>query len=239
MPQRRRRTVTPSRAVAIACTLAACLAWGQAPALDEETFSRANTLLFLSDHLANVEEPTTLHYTFESRGPGDEGFVDTIDVHVVEVWPDGSKRVEMDYLTGERNRAVPAVDHARGNPVVMLFLQRDVMEMARKAPHPWRYFQKQIKIALEDGAQIASGQVDYNGQRIQTETITIAPYRHTDGGPGWERYRDKTYRFTLSEDIPGMVYEMRSVSGQPSPHEAILNYRPTAVSSRPIQSSTR
>lgn len=239
MAQRRCYTDTPRWAVAIVCGLGALWAWGQPLAIAGETFSQANELLFLSDHLTNVEQPTTLHYLYQSKGPGEEGFNDTIDVHVVQVWPDGSKRVEMDYFTGERNRSVPAVDHARGNPVVMLFLQRDVIEMARRTPHPWRYFQKQIKIALQDGAQVVSGQLDYDGRRIQAETITIQPYLHTDGGPGWERYRSKTYRFTLSKDIPGMVYEIRSLSEQPSLGETILSYRPTAVSSRPIRSSTR
>jgi hypothetical protein len=225
--------------LALACALLGGFWLHFSARAEDETFSRANTLLFLNDHLANVEQPTTLRYSFESRGPGEEGFTDTIDVRVVEVWPDGSKRVEMDYFTGKRNRPVPAVDHARGNPVVMLFLQRDVMEMARRSPQTWRYFQKQIKIALQDRVELASGDVDHAGRRIQAQTITIQPYLHTDAGPGWERYRTKTYRFTLSQDIPGTIYEIRSVSGQPSVGEAILTYTPTAVSSRPVQSSTR
>lgn len=43
----------------------------------------------------------------------------------------GDKILEFDYFTGARRRYVPRIVAARGNPIVMIFLQSVVYELAR------------------------------------------------------------------------------------------------------------
>ena len=102
-------------------------AWAQAPADDPRPLSPAQVALFETPHLRNVDRPETLDYAFTREGPG--GFADTVAVHVLRVNPDGTKSLGFDYLTGERRVRFPELDNFRGNPLLMLTLERDVNEM--------------------------------------------------------------------------------------------------------------
>lgn len=96
---------------------------------EETTFSRANTLLFYTDHLAKVSVPDTIHYTFVNRGTATEGFSDAIEVRVTEASVEGQKIVTLNYFTGERQQYVPPITNSKGNPILKVFLQRDVHQM--------------------------------------------------------------------------------------------------------------
>lgn len=176
----------------------------------EEPMSPANTMLFMSDHLATVGQPSTFHYDFQKSGTLEQGFTDTIAMTVTAVAPDGSKDVQLRYFTGERARDFPPVSQARGNPILLLFLQRDVGEMQRLTEGNWRYFQRVIKLAFANGADVKPVEFDFNGQNVKGTEIRITPYLN-DSHAGLEKYNAKYYVFTLSEAVPGWIYQMRSV----------------------------
>ncbi len=133
------------------CLHAVLLLTAAVVAADEpgaESFSAANTLLFATDHLGNVMQPRVLVYDFARSGPPGEAFADEVTLNVTAVPADGGRSVEIQFFSEDRARVVPSMDDVRGNPVVMLFLQRDVYEMGRETGGPWRHFQKRIKTAL-------------------------------------------------------------------------------------------
>lgn len=176
----------------------------------DEPMSPANTLLFMSDHLATVQQPSAFHYDFRKSGALEQGFTDMIDVNVTAVAPDGSKDVRLQYFTGERAREFPPVSRAKGNPILLLFLQRDVGEMQRLTEGNWRYFQRVIKLAFANGAEVKPVEFDFNGQNVKGTEIRITPYLN-DPHAGLEKYSAKYYVFTLSEAVPGWIYQIRSV----------------------------
>ncbi len=183
------------------------------PLQAEESFSEANTLLFLSDHLHNVAPPATLHYDFRKTGSEQDDFTDSIDIQVTQPQAGGGRSVEMRYFSGDRERYVSPIDNARGNPVIMLFLQRDVREMQRQTQRGWRYFQKLIKFALKDVAAVRTVSIPYAGKTVQGQQIRITPYTGLPEGSRADGYQDKTYLFTLSAGVPGTVYELRTTLG--------------------------
>lgn len=175
-------------------------------------FSEANQLLFFSDHLRNIEKPITLRYRFEKKGSLEEGFTDQVDVQIQELHENGSKRVRIKYFTGARQRHIPAIDGATGNPLLTVFLQRDVREMARLTGGHWRHFQKQIKLALEETAQVTAAEIKLAGRQLSARNIVIHPYRDDPMVERFQEYRGKYYVFTLIEALPGEVYEIRAVT---------------------------
>src|SRR5947209_4327335 len=56
---------------------------------DVQPLSPAQAALFDTPHLANVQQPATLHYTYRRTGPN--AFDDTISVRIVKANSDGTR----------------------------------------------------------------------------------------------------------------------------------------------------
>jgi len=179
--------------------------------VEKETFSRANTELFLTDHLDKVNAPSRLLYDFRKTGVLEEGFSDTVEIRFFAAPAEDTKRVEIVFFTGERSRMVPPMTVSDGNPVIMMFLQREVNEMDRLTAGSWRHFQKMIKLALENEAEITEVKVPYGDRASPGLKIKITPYLEDPLRDKFERFAHRYYEFTLSSDVPGYVYQIRTV----------------------------
>ncbi|MDH3886629.1 MAG: hypothetical protein OET63_20590 [Desulfobacterales bacterium] len=179
--------------------------------VEKETFSRANTELFFTDHLDKVNIPSRLLYDFRKTGTLEEGFSDTVEVRFAGAPAEEEKQVEIVFFTGERTRAVPPMTVFDGNPVVTIFLQREVNEMGRLTEGSWRHFQKMIKLALENEAEVTEVTVPYGDQASPGLKIRITPYLEDPLRDKFEKFAYRYYEFTLSGDVPGYVYQIRTV----------------------------
>lgn len=196
-----------------------------APAADEGTeLSEANVLLFDTPHLRGMEESVSLHYRLESSGPegGGDAFTGEIVLHVRPKPGEPNWHVGFDYLSGKRERPVPPVASATGNPVIKVFLQREVVEMEKRTGGHWRYFQKAIKTALQDDANIERTRFEYRGQSVEGRRIRIDPYRDDPRGGQMGAYARMRYAVVLSDAVPGRIYELTATaasddgSGEPA-----------------------
>jgi hypothetical protein len=179
--------------------------------VEEETFSQANTELFLTDHLDKINIPSSLLYDFRKTGTLEEGFSDTVEIRFAGTPAEDEKQVEVVFFTGERSRAVQPMTVTYGNPVVMMFLQREVNEMGRLTDGSWRHFQKMIKLALENEAEINEVTVPYGDQASPGLKIRITPYLEDPLRDKFEKFASRYYEFTLSSNVPGYVYQIRTV----------------------------
>lgn len=196
-------------AAAGALALALSLIAGATSSEKETKFSEANTLLFLTNHLENVSEPTMLRYAFSKRGSLERPYTGTIDMTLSVEPGSAEKTAELRYFSGAQY--VPPVPNAEGNPIVLMFLQRDVSDMQQRTGGAARYFQKVMKIAFENQAKVRPVSFDYNGRSVDGIEIKITPYMNDPHRARIGPYADKYYVFTLSEAVPGEVYELRTV----------------------------
>lgn len=197
-------------ALALAVLVIAPLS-GSARAATEPAFSKANTLLFLTNHLKSLpNKATTLRYAFEKRGSLEEPYTDTVDIILSPQAGGDRKRVEFNYFTGARNQYLPPINNARGNPIIGVFLQNEVNRMEQRTGGSWRYFQKIIKVALEERAQVKPVRFNFGGRGVDGTRIKIAPYREDPHRAQIEPYANMYYVFTLSSSVPGTVYQLRS-----------------------------
>ncbi len=195
--------------VLTALTAAGAAAHAQTPEGGGQ-FSRANTRLFLTNHLDNVPLPSILHYDFEKRGSLEEPFRDSIDLTLSDAG-EGKRKVEFEYFTGARNQYVHPITDVEGNPVITIFLQRDVVDMQDRTDGSSLYFQNAIKQALEDDAQVKHVEFKYDGRVVDGVEIRVAPYLNDPHQDELKAFVNKYYVFTLSEAVPGDVYELRTV----------------------------
>lgn len=178
-----------------------------------EEFSQANRLLFMTDHLQNVATPALLEYSFSRTGDRNDSYEDHVDLEVANGsdTADNGKHVKVDFLSGDRHRYVPDVGNAHGNPVIMMFLQNDVSTLAERTGGSWRYFQKRVKVALEEDARVAEETASYDGQEVPVKRIYLQPFKNEEGHrQALAGEVNKRYVITLSDQVPGSVLEMRS-----------------------------
>ncbi|MGH8755571.1 MAG: hypothetical protein ACREU0_07075, partial [Burkholderiales bacterium] len=116
------------------------------------------------------------------------------------------------FLSGSNKIKFPPMEEAKGNPVLLYFLERDIREMKRlTGGHP-PYFRKRIRIALADHADVHPVKFVFDGKEVDGKEIKIAPYANDELKERFGKHVGKYYLFTLSDKIPGEVYQLRSVT---------------------------
>jgi hypothetical protein len=212
----------PGRRAAIV----ALLLWPSlAPA--EQSLSEAERRLFLDAHLANLEAPATLRYRYAKSGTLEEGFEDQVRVILKPSDAGAGTHAHVEYLTGARALALPDIDSAVGNPVILSFLERDVREMQRITGGQAGYFRKRVRLALANEAQVTPIRLDLSGHDIAAVRIVVQPYAQDPLRERFARYVRKTYSFTLSTEVPGMLYEMHTLTPDPTGAAPLLEERLT------------
>ncbi len=164
--------------------------------------SPAQSALFDTPHLSNVTSPETLRYAY--RQVGADEFSDTILVHVKEINADGTKNLSFDYLTGSHRIAYPTIADFHGNPLLMLVLDQDVDDMNKAVGLSQAYLRNRIREAFLN-APITATTANAAGQPLPARLIKIKPFAGLERLERIPSLQNKTYSFTLSESLPGMI----------------------------------
>ena len=176
-------------------------------------FSDAEVKMWFSNHLENITHPTSLMYEFSKSGTYEEGFIDTVFLEIREINDDGSKNAVMQFFTGERKQFVRPenVTHIVGNPVLGIYLQGDIYEMDRYTGGSWRYFMNSIKTSIHDDAVVEPVEFEFSGNSYTGEKVTFRPYLKDPKRRQFEKFARKSYEFIFCEDIPGELYQIRTI----------------------------
>ena len=176
----------------------------------------AQWLLFDNPYLAAISPPAELAYRFEhstadAKNHG-EPFADEIRI---EVGPPDEKHtlnsVTLDIFTESRNRRIGPLADVSGNPVIMVFLERDVFHMQARTPASLAFLRNTIRKAMREDAEVENVDIDFDGKTVAGKRVTIAPFADQNGASQFAEFRDKTYNFTVSKAVPGGIYEIVSV----------------------------
>ena len=191
--------------------LAALLVLGAGAGMGaEDSFSQAEQLLFLSDHLSNVLGSTVINYAYSKSGTLDPASEGTVHL-TVSAMPQGSgKHTHVDFLSGARKFELPDIDDATSNPVILFFLERDVRDMQRRTGGQASYFRKRVRIALAEAAQVQLVQLSIKGRSVNGTQISIQPFTDDPLKSRFHGLADKIYVFTLSQEVPGQLYRMQT-----------------------------
>ena len=200
--------MTRGSTLAKAGAVSLALLCGTVPA---QGISPAEKILFQSDQLGNVAGPKTLRYDYVRREPAGTGFSDKVQVEVGAKRADGNAEVSSQFLSGDRQIALPPLSGAQGNPAVLGFLERDISEMKRMTGGSINYFRKRIRLALAEAASVEPVSVSYAGHQVQGRKVVIRPFLNDPMQDKMRKYVAKNYEFILSDDVPGAVYRLRSV----------------------------
>lgn len=177
-----------------------------APDEDRRPLSAAQIALFETPHLHNVTVPETLRYAVVRTGPG--AFTDSVALHVRHLNADGTRDLSFDYLTGERHVGLPELDHFGGNPLLMLALDRDVVDMKAALGVSEAFFRNRIRESFVDAAKLSATTAPLDGGTVAARRITVQPFAHEERLQRIASLQAKTYSFVLADDVPGMIAEI-------------------------------
>ena len=188
----------------------ACMAWLSGRAWAATEFSAAETALFVTNHLNALKPSTTLHYRFRKSGSLEPGFEDSAAIALTAQADGKCCAATSEFLSGPRRLALPEIEAAQSNPVILYFLERDIREMQRLTKGQPNYFRKRIRMAVADAARITDVTLPYQGRNVAAKEITITPYTDDPLRARFEQMVNKRYVFTLSDAVPGGVLSIRT-----------------------------
>jgi len=210
------------------CALAA-LAWAATPrvlatqAPSPPAMSIAEQRLFADHHLRNVWPPTTLRYSYVKAGSLERGFRDEVRL-MLRYAGDGRCCVATgSFLEAHHRLALPEIDDARANPVVLYFLEHEVREMHRRTQGSQNHFRKRIRLSLADAATLEDTVIRYQGRELPAQEVRIEPYADDPMRARYQRFAAKQYVFVMAAGVPGGVVQIRTaLPGAPADTTPVL-----------------
>ena len=145
--------------------------------------------------LGGITSPALLRYHYEMRGTTlKEPFGSQVAMDVREVAQDGQKKVWVDMFEGPNHRALGPIDAREQNPLVLVFLQRDVAQMGGLTGGASGYFQQQIRRAFGKPAEVSQVTIELEGRPVQATRVVMHPFRDDPAIERFPRFRDKAVR---------------------------------------------
>ena len=180
----------------------------------------AASLLFETPALIGVPTGTTLIYRMERTVAGSDGSrslepallpsMSTVELSLKSNSETGGRDAHLEIVTTERRQAVGSFPSLVGNPVVLVFLERDVADMSRILRGSPYYIRNRIKDALGGTTLAESARFIFEGREIEGWRVAVSPFAQDRNRHKLREYSAKRYEFTVSDAVPGGVYELRT-----------------------------
>jgi hypothetical protein len=188
-------------------------------AATDETAPSAQGLLFDATYLVPLQAPSRLVYSYVTKTIDKERFGKDLDDEValrmsVSAAGGGEKDVFVDMFTGDQQRVLGPLNRVSGNPIIMMFLERDVSQMNMHVGGQPVYFRNVIRLAFREAAKLEPATIEWEGKQVNATKITIRPFINDNNGARMQLFRTKTYEFIVSDAVPGGIYQVHStISG--------------------------
>ncbi|MDD9727958.1 hypothetical protein PVV74_21135 [Roseovarius sp. SK2] len=181
--------------VALSCATAVA-----APLNGQETYD----LLFKNGTLDEVSRDTSLVYQREvsnalapDAAERDSGKV------ALTVGEGESPMAVLELRQGEKYRKLGQFPASVGNPMIMFFYESTVRDMAESAGGSKFYIRNRVKEALVQPNEVTMGEAEYDGETVETQTVTMQPFAEDPNRAQMRGFGDLELTVTMSEDVPG------------------------------------
>ena len=171
--------------------------------------SSANIALFIDEHLKTITEPSRIYYKFSKESTREDSFTGNVVLNIVKVEDDNTKHITFRYLKGRNKVRFPPQIGAKGNPVFMLFFERDARDMQRLTGGNALFFRSRIRHTIA-ATEIKDVELKFQGNKFEGKQISFQPFLETKLKNRVSRYKTKKFVLTMSEDIPGFIFKIET-----------------------------
>ena len=176
-----------------------------------DEMSSANVELFVQPHLESINEPSRLFYKFEKESTREDSFIGNVVLNIVKIDDENRKYITFRYLKGRNKVRFPPQVGAKGNPIFMLFFERDARDMQRLTGGNALFFRSRIRHAIA-ATEIKDIEIDFNGKSHPAIEIYFKPFLNTKLKNRISRYKSKEFKVILSKEIPGSIFRIEAFS---------------------------
>ena len=116
--------------------------------------------------------------------------------------------VRLEFRRDGKHRGMGSFPASVGNPMIMVFYESVVRDMAETAGGSPFYIRNRVKDALVQPSEVEPGTAMVNGSEVATRTIRLRPF---EGDPNVHRMRGfgaMELSVTMSEAVPGWYLSM-------------------------------
>jgi len=98
---------------------------------------------------------------------------------------------------------------AKGNPIFMLFFERDCRDMQRLTGGNALFFRSRIRHTIA-ATQIEETEIEFNNQKLPGYQISFQPFTKTKLKNRVSRYKTKKFNVIMSDKIPGKIFKIET-----------------------------
>lgn len=187
----------------------------------------ATALMFDAAHLAKTKAGDRLTYNFK-REVSDpklvgEAFEDKISVSVDKEEDGGTREVGVNVFTGERGRPEQKISGMTGNPVLVVFLDRSVNNIASLAGGSRPFLKQLVKQSFANGAKVEPVEVVFQGKPVKGHRIRVTPFAGHKDSLKMMGYDGSTLEVVVSETVPGHFVRFASHFESPQKGSPVLD----------------
>jgi len=197
-----------------------------APAADKPLeYTPAQNALYKSNQVGSLTKNDVVNYSFSRQGTLEAPIEDKATITIVDESPDGKKNIQVDFLSGENHIDQPLYEGFKiGNPIWMVFMERDVKEMSELTKGSQMYFRNRIKeaMATPQRATVSSTSIVFEDHKVDATTVVLKPYVGLEDISRFKQFEQKSYEFVISSKVPGGVYSVKTFTPGDAGKEPVM-----------------
>lgn len=116
---------------------------------------------------------------------------------------DGTEMAHLEFRQNDKHRAMGVFPASVGNPMIMVFYESAVRDMAESAGGSPFYIRNRVKDALVQPAEIVESEAVVDGKTIPVQTILMRPFAEDPNRDRMQGFGDLVLSVTVSEEVPG------------------------------------
>ncbi|WP_336489067.1 hypothetical protein [Methylobacterium nigriterrae] len=177
----------------------------------------AADLLFEQPQMKNTAPGSTLTYDYQRRsgiakGPFGPPMTDEIKLRLEPGKKADERTINVEMFSGQNRFPAGPFEDMPGNPVMTLFLEHHLINLARVLEANPRYLKNAIRKGLRDRATVTPTKVTYQGREVDGWRVETKPFEGDKLADRMRGMANMTYTFITSPAVPGELVSIEAQS---------------------------
>lgn len=109
----------------------------------------------------------------------------------------------LEFRQGDKHRGMGSFPASVGNPMIMVFYEQVIRDMAESAGGSPFYIRNRVKEALVQPSEVEEGEAVVDGETVATKTIRMRPFDGDPNAGSMQGFGDLELAVTMSDAVPG------------------------------------